>query len=395
MAKNLYKKEETFHRAAEKYIYKLFPADVEDVLRFYGDLQADSYSLSRIDKYLVTLVSISRRLSKPFKTATKKDIKNFVIELEKSDYSDWTKHDQKLILRRYMRWLKKGKTVDWIKIKQPKNGQLPEETLSEGDIKAIASSAYTTRDKAFVLALYESGARIGELLPVKLKHLNFDQHGAVLMVTGKVGDRRIRLVASSLPLQNWIEEHPAKNNPEAYLWCKIPMPNNPKWVNEHLSYGFITRLLKELAVKAGVKKKVNPHAFRHARATFMARHLKEPEMREFFGWSSDSEMPAIYVHLSGRDIDNAVLGVYGFKEAENVQAPTIKVEECPRCQEKNVSGDRFCKRCGLPFDRSAHNVDKAEELIIDFLKVIAEEFPGVKSKFRDVVTRKGMEEIFL
>jgi integrase/recombinase XerD len=40
-----------------------------------------------------------------------------------------------------------------------------------------------------------------------------------------------------------------------------------------------------------IKKAVNPHAFRHSRATFMAKHLKEPEMREFFGWGKDSEMP--------------------------------------------------------------------------------------------------------
>jgi integrase len=67
------------------------------------------------------------------------------------------------------------------------------------------------------------------------------------------------------------------------LWCKTPTRYNPKWKNNYLSYGFISRLLNELAEKAGVKKAVNPHVFRHSRATFMATHLKEPEMREFFG----------------------------------------------------------------------------------------------------------------
>jgi site-specific recombinase XerD len=170
-------------------------------LRFYREIQAEGYNISRIDKFLATLVSIKKRMVKPFEMATKEDITDFVIELEKSDYKDWTKHDQKLILRKYMRWLGKEDTVDWIKIKQPKNGQLPEETLSEEEVKAIASSAYTTRDKAFVLTLYDSGSRIGELLPLKLKHVSFDQYGAVLRVTGRTGDRRIRLVASSLPLQ--------------------------------------------------------------------------------------------------------------------------------------------------------------------------------------------------
>jgi len=64
-------------------------------------------------------------------------------------------------------------------------------------------------------------------------------------VYGKTGSRRIRLIASVPALQIWVEEHPHKNDPEAYLWCKIiPSLNNPKWKNTHLSYGFITRLLR-------------------------------------------------------------------------------------------------------------------------------------------------------
>ena len=107
------------------------------------------------------------------------------------------------------------------------------------------------------------------------------------------------------------------------------MSNNPKWKNQHLSYSFIHRLLRELAAKAGIKKKVNPHAFRHARATLMARHLKDPEMRQFFGW--------------GRKVDNSVLGIYGIKEAKESQEPTLRVQGCPRCQELNDPASRFCE----------------------------------------------------
>jgi integrase len=204
-----------------------------------------------------------------------------------------------------------GKEPSWLKSGNGKNpGLLPEEVLIETEVKKIAESAYTPRDKSFVLSLYESGCRIGEYLPLKLKHVNFDKFGALVRVTRKTGPRRIRLVFSTLPLQRWIDEHPAKNNPEACLWCKIPTPYNPNWKNNHLSYGFVSRHIKELAKKAKVKKAVNAHAFRHARATFMARHLKEPEMREFFVWGRDSKMPSIYVPLSGHDVDNSVLSIW-------------------------------------------------------------------------------------
>ncbi len=227
---------------------------------------------------------------------------------------------------------------------------------------------------------------------MKLKHVSFDKYGAVLRVTGKTGDRRIRLVASTLTLQAWINEHPMKNDPESYLWCKIPTRYNPKFKNDYLSYGFICRLLNELAEKANIKKAVNPHSFRHSRATFMASHLKEPAMREFFGWGKDSEMPATYVHLSGRDVDEAVLSMYGVAEAKKASEPIIRVWSCPRCQEVNEPAAKFCKKCGLPVD--ALSGDKIEGLVIEFLKIVAGEFPQIKNKFREVVKERGAEGLF-
>ncbi len=350
MVKDIHNLKRVLEKNSERYILRLFPDDQDDVRRFTNDLLAQGITAGRVVKYLYSLVSISKKLDKPFKKASGEDLKRFLAGLEKSDYAEWTKHDLKIILKKYLQWLGRNEVISWLKVKSVKNGKLPEEVLMEEEIKAIAEVAYTSRDKAFILSLYESGCRIGELLPLQLKHLSFDKYGALLRVTGKTGDRRIRLVASTLTLQNWLNEHPAKNNPEAYQWCKIPTPNNPKWKNDNLSYGFVCRLLNELAEKAGIQKAVNPHAFRHSRATFMAKHLKEPEMREFFGWGRDSEMPAVYVHLSGRDVDDSVLAIYDIKEAKKSQEPVIKAWNCQRCNDANDPASRFCKKCGMPFD---------------------------------------------
>jgi len=43
------------------------------------------------------------------------------------------------------------------------------------------------------------------------------------------------------------------------------------------------------------KKRVNPHSFRHARATHLANHLREDQMKEFSGWTQADEMGSIYV----------------------------------------------------------------------------------------------------
>jgi hypothetical protein len=289
-----------------------------------------------------------------------------------------------------------GKEPKWLKSSNGISSKvLPEEILSEDEIKKMGNASYTDRDRAFVLSLYESGCRIGEFLPLRFKHLNFDKHGVVIRVTGKTGSRRIRLVFSTLSLQRWIANHPQRDNKDAFLWCKIPAPYNGRFENKPISYSFVSKILRELADRGGIKKRVNPHAFRHARATFMARHLKEPEMREFFGWGSDSEMPSIYVHLSGRDVDNSVLSIYGIKEGAKSQEPVLKIHECPRCKDPNDPAAVFCYRCGLPFKEEGIEAEnKLESVVVELLKVIAETNPIIKDRFREIVREKGAEELF-
>lgn len=398
MAKvDIYNRDKHLEKTARAYISRLFPKDRGGVERFIVDLQAQGYSSKRVEKYLAALVSIKKYLEVPFSEATTEDIKRFVAKLERSDYAEWTKHDKKIILRIYMRWLGKAEQVDWMKIKQPRKNSLPEEILNEEEVRAMAGAAYTARDRAFVLALYESGARIGEFLPLKIKHLEFDRYGALVWLSGKTGDRKVRLVASTVAIQAWLREHPDRKDRGEYLWTQVPGPYHPprKVKGRALSYGFIVGLLRELAQKAGVKKKVSPHCFRHSRATFMARYLKEPEMRQFFGWGKDSQMPAIYVHLSGRDVDNSVLSVYGIKEAENSREPVLKTVPCPRCGEANDPATRYCLKCGLPFEGGEDAGRSRLELItVKLLKVMAKRDPEIKEEFRKIVRQEGAEDIF-
>ena len=51
--------------------------------------------------------------------------------------------------------------------------------------------------------------------------------------------------------------------------------------------------------------------FRHLRCTYIANYLTEAQMNIYSGWARGSDMPIVYVHLSGHDIDNAVLKANG------------------------------------------------------------------------------------
>ncbi len=69
--------------------------------------------------------------------------------------------------------------------------------LTAEKVNKLIESADHIRDKAFISTLHESGCRIEELLCLQLKYVQFDKFGAVLLVNGKTGQRRVRVIASA------------------------------------------------------------------------------------------------------------------------------------------------------------------------------------------------------
>ena len=204
------------------------------------------------------------------------------------------------------------------------------------------------RDKAMVALLYESGFRIEELLTLCIKNIRFDEYGAKIMVRqGKTGMRLIRIVASVPFLSTWIENHPLSDNPDAPLWIGIGTRNK----NKCMCYDNAWYLLKKLLKRAGIKKRVHPHLFRHSRATyFKKKKFSSDQMCHYFGWVEGSKMPSRYTHLSGKDIEEDVLRINGIKIKDEEDNNKFISKPCPRCKESVSPGGKFCPRCGTPFD---------------------------------------------
>jgi integrase/ribosomal protein L40E len=371
--------------------------------KFEHALKLNNYSIGRIEKYWCFLRKIHELFGKCFDAVEKKDVEDLIIKIDQnSKWSEWTKNDFKRIVKFFYRWLKYGNLegdypdlVKWIKVKMKRNNErTPEQILTKEEIELMASKAVNLRDKALVLILYESGCRVGELLNMKIKDVAFDSYGCYILVSGKTGWRRIRIIEYSKDLLAWLDSHPFKTNPESYIWINLERPN-PQAVIRPES---INNLLKELAKKANVSKKVHPHAFRHARATHLAKHLTEALMKEHFGWTKDSKMAAVYIHLSGKDLDEALLKIHGIKQEETKQeSPKIKI--CPRCGEPNSILTHFCKKCNAPLDLKVmleleDQRKQLDEFLKDFLLFYSQQDPKFKKAFVRFVKEKRAEGLF-
>ena len=250
-----------------------------------------------------------------------------------------------------------------IRYKQPRM-DLRKDILNEAEVRKLVDAAERQRDRALIFVCYESGARAGELRSLRLRDVKLDRYGAVVLVKGKTGARRIRLVQSVPDLQLWLNMHPLKGNPDAPLW--ISRQRGGRGIGRMR----LGEILETYAKRAGLGKHVNPHLLRHSRATHLANVLTEAQMREFFGWTKRSQTPAIYVHLSGRDVDATLLKHYGIEVGEVKKSEVLEPVECPRCQSKSPPGAKFCVWCGMALTQEAIVAHKEPSEVADELMTL-------------------------
>jgi integrase len=323
---------------------KLSEGDRALIKRFVNYKKAEKVGLERQEKYLRILRIIGERFlraDESYSSLGKEDVVRIVSEIEGTKWKDWTKYDFRLILKTFLKWLGKTEEVAWVKTTKPK--RLPDDLLSEQDVQAMIDAALNLRDKALIAMLYEGGFRIGELGTMQMKDLTFDRWGAIAMVNGKTGMRRVRLIWSMPYIAQWMEAHPQKQRRDAPLWTKMQGDRGG------MDYAAMRMQLQKMARRAGVQKRVNPHNFRHSRSTHLASRLTESQMEEYLGWVQGSRMPSIYVHMSGRDLDADLLQMYGL-QAETAKEAPLEILQCPYCKTMNTRGARVCMNCKRPIE---------------------------------------------
>lgn len=264
--------------------------DKDLICDFENQMFADGLGIARIAKYLTELKGLYKLSSWSIQRITMKQITVLLALIERSDWKQWTKHDFKLALRKYLVFCQHEEIAELIKLPKVNTGKLPEELITPEHIEELLETACSTHDRAFIFCLWESGARIGELLSLQRKHIQFDHLGAVLIMDGKTGMRRVRLMEAASILDEWILENSFKQE-------------DPIFPNTYRAY---VKRLKTLSERAGILQRIYPHLFRHSRATFLAGYLTEAQLCAYFGWTISSCMPRIYVHLNGHDIDEAL-----------------------------------------------------------------------------------------
>jgi len=260
------------------------------VSNFMRELSFRGLSDRRKAKYIILLRKFSKvNLSE----MTKRNVDKFFFYLRDSKLSDETKQDYWNMFRIFVRWERPKIDLSNYKLKIRIKTKLPEEILTIDEIRKIILSAKSIRDRAIISLLYDSGCRPSELLNLQRKDVMFDDDGLIVIFNGKTGARRVRII-TTLDSDKFLKEYLEYADSTDNIFGKICIER-------------LNQLVKEHAQKIGINKKVYSYIFRHSRATHLAKHLTEQQMKVYLGWSMSSDMVSVYVHLSGRDMDSRVM----------------------------------------------------------------------------------------
>ncbi len=318
-----YEMRDLYHRK-EKLAYwikrantELHEPDKTDVLNFIQFMQDKESSILWIIRCITALLLMRRHLGKSFKDADKDDIRSLLKWMDDKNYKASTHEKFRRILKFYYKIVYGNnehypEAVNWFSVNLGKE-KIGKETnmdmseyLEEEEVQKLIEAAPTVQKKAFLACMYESGARPEEFLRLTNLDIKVDSKGAVFMLRGKTGERRVRIISFVKLLQQWLQVHPLTNQNQYPLW--ISTATNFK--NQPLGLRGAQKIIEETLPNAGlINKHRRLYILRHSRATHLANHLTEAQMCIFFGWEHGTKVVRRYIHLSGKDVDNALIAL--------------------------------------------------------------------------------------
>ena len=347
----------------DKLVRKFFENEIEDIatspeildanrkvlLEFLKFKQGQGLSYSRLNRVDMALKPIFKSMKYSVKTIDDKKAQGIVIAINSNTkWKDWTKNSNVKVFKNFLRWLSKTyKTtisLEDIKPIKPKNSLMPEFLITSDEYQRILEATTSPQIKLIVKLLYETGARVSEILDLKIQNIEFNSYGAKLYVHGKTGQRVIPIVWYAGDLRQFLLVHPNKDKPESNLFYIKKYGNIFPF-----AYHNFRRQLGVVCKRAGINKRIHAHLFRHTRMTELAKTLPEQTLKQLAGWAGASKMAEVYIHLSQRDVEDALLQkVYGIKTSEKEDHNSVKI--CPRCKEPNPYFSTICQKCNAPLD---------------------------------------------
>lgn len=211
--------------------------------------------------YRDTILSMLEFIMIPIRQITTEKLREYLAEYQKRRNSSKVTIDNvRRNLSSFFSWLEEEDHI----VKSPirrihkvKTGTTVKEVISDESIEIMRDGCESVRDLAMLDLLYSTGMRVGELVNLDVKDIDFEERECV--VYGK-GDKERKVyfdARAKLHIQNYLNE---RNDENTALFVSLNAPYN------RLKISGVEIRLRELGRKLNIDR-VHPHKFRRTVAT--------------------------------------------------------------------------------------------------------------------------------
>lgn len=289
-------------------------------------------------------------------------------------------------IKRYVLWLIENRystipAEKARKIRPPKPDRMTTtaaDLLTEDEVRLMIDACRTTKDRAFIACLYESGCRIVEMAKITWGEVRFEDWCAWINVDEKTGrPRGIPIIMARQYLAAWKAEYPLPMSRDALVFVG-------NGAHQPLKYESVIKQLRIIAKRAGVTKHIRGHIFRHSRITHLLQQGAGESIVKKMAWGGETRMLERYSHLTDADTRQAMAEIAGVAPPEERRrSKALEPVQCPRCAEINTPGTRYCRQCGLGL------TEEAVAEVADMTGKI-EALPAFKAELENLARKYGL-----
>jgi len=287
----------------------------KSILEFKSYLKIErSLSDNTIDSYLRDvrkLSNFSQEKNLNELQITRTEVKEFIADINKEGISA---RSQSRIISGIKAFYKYLILEDYLKvnptelIESPKIGMKLPDTLSVIEIDSLISAIDLShpqgeRNRAILEVLYSCGLRVSELTNLKLSNIRFKE--GYVKVVGKGNKERFAPIGGvaikflKIYLKEIRTHQDIKKGSEDIVFLNRR--------GKQLTRVMIFTIIKDLATKIGMKKKISPHTFRHSFATHLIEGGADLRaIQEMLGHESITTTE-IYTHLDREYLREAII----------------------------------------------------------------------------------------
>lgn len=255
----------------------------EHIAIFVQEMTRRNYCKNTIDNYASCVKVFFEQSEKDHpKNITESDIKLF---LSKPNMANTQRNYHSAIKKFYEICMNQPEKFRYIPYAR-KEQKLPI-VLSQAEIQRMFNVCENLKHRVILALLYSTGLRVSELINLKWGHI--DRSRMVINILAAKGkkDRQVMFPQAIIPL---LEKYYKQYRPKEYVL-------NGQFELQY-SERSVGQVVKGLAAKAGISKKVWTHLIRHCSFTHMVEAGTDINLIQRVAGHSSPKTTAIYLHTS-------------------------------------------------------------------------------------------------